>query len=194
MQDITWSCNSTRAQVRDRAAHLGLRLAPDCALPTLRDIDTLQVRAGRSSCLTAVCSPPAALHSSRAGDAAGPPRLAQQHNGSRDDEQPCTRPGWPSAAAQRRLIMVAQWPVQSNGRLLPTAPEHQQRAVWSAGQYHFSASHVWRSSSVQSISSTQSSRALSRSTQSSPDLAMVIGCCGLSILPVLVFSTFWTTS
>lgn len=42
---MTWSTSTVRAEVRERAMRLGLRLAPEAALPELQDIDTLQVRA-----------------------------------------------------------------------------------------------------------------------------------------------------
>ena len=44
LQDIQWSCSTTRAEVRRRARDLGVSIAPDNALPCLQDIDTLQAR------------------------------------------------------------------------------------------------------------------------------------------------------
>ena len=41
-----------RAEVRERAARLGLRLAPEAALPELQDIDTLQANARPCRCVT----------------------------------------------------------------------------------------------------------------------------------------------
>ena len=43
VQDVKWSCGTTRAEVRQRAKNLDISIAPDDALPTLMDIDTLQV-------------------------------------------------------------------------------------------------------------------------------------------------------
>ena len=41
--------------MRDKASHLGLRLAPDTALPCLQDIDTLQVALGSWQARAAGC-------------------------------------------------------------------------------------------------------------------------------------------
>ena len=42
-----------RAEVRERATQLGLRLAPEATLPLLQDVDTLQVRlSGGEGCRT----------------------------------------------------------------------------------------------------------------------------------------------
>ena len=44
VQDVHWSCGTTRAEVRHRAQSLDISIAPDDALPCLMDIDTLQAR------------------------------------------------------------------------------------------------------------------------------------------------------
>ena len=44
VQDVHWSCGTTRAEVRHRAQSLDISMAPDDALPCLMDIDTLQAR------------------------------------------------------------------------------------------------------------------------------------------------------
>ena len=62
LQGILWSSSTTRRQVRDKAEALGLRLAPDAALPCLQDIDTVQdLRDWATSTAVQTTASPAAL-------------------------------------------------------------------------------------------------------------------------------------